>query len=515
MPKYLRITAIVTLMAIAFLCGGLSVTLYVVSADRSLIGAVALSMSLAGGVFGVAGAILFSVRQANATRAIYRVHGQKLDETRTAVLSAIEAERSKESRHEYHQEVALQRIEERLSRIEVSQRAHQVRADAKHLYQDLKVDVLFVTSNGAGMGHVTRAIAISQQVSENLNCAILTLSSAYDRVRGFAIPIFYYPSADKVAANNASWNNQFRNFFVSLLCSIEPKLVVFDGVTIYGGITEACRTLGIPLVWLQRGCWRKEKDDPSGVRHNAQRVCDYVLVPGDYACMETVDVGSNIEVRHVGPIVLFSEDEVLSKKDALRSLKLDVNSRYILVNLGGSLIGDINLFIRSLLSLRNEVKPQWEIVVLNSPLYSKDLFLNGVICIEEYPIANKLAAFDIVVAAAGYNAVQEIAVARVPSVLVPNTHTVTDDQRRRARNAFEAGWALYAESAVEVKDQVLSLMVDEDKRSRLKSRLCELQVATGARESADEIELLVERFCRSKELPQVLVRGYAPSKEGD
>ena len=62
-----------------------------------------------------------------------------------------------------------------------------------------------------------------------------------------------------------------------------------------------------------------------------------------------------------------------------------------------------------------------------------------------YPLVRYLAAFDAVVSAAGYNAVHEFVPAGIPTLLVPNPATRTDDQIARASFLRGNGLALMAQ----------------------------------------------------------------------
>jgi UDP:flavonoid glycosyltransferase YjiC (YdhE family) len=58
-----------------------------------------------------------------------------------------------------------------------------------------------------------------------------------------------------------------------------------------------------------------------------------------------------------------------------------------------------------------------------------------------YPLARYFAAFDLAVAAAGYNTFHELLAAGLPTLFVPNHETAADDQAARSRYAQEAGVA--------------------------------------------------------------------------
>lgn len=410
------------------------------------------------------------------------------------LAKAIKDERAKESRHEYFQERALERLEERISRVELTQTVtNQHVSNADSTSTQHKVDILFATSNGAGLGHLTRALSIAKALSDGTPAAILTLSTAYERAAGNGIPVYYFPSAEKAPSSQRYWNDAFRNYFAQLLADLRPSVVVFDGVAVYQGITDACRAFGIQLVWLQRGCWKAEVEARSTTRHNAQSVCDHVIVPGDYGCPETVDCGPGVSTDHVSPIVLVDKQQLSTVTQAKEALGLDHDKHYILVNLGGSLIGDTRALIDAVTKATSKTNGLWKVALLRSPLSDELKNDSNVEVLEYYPIAKHLRAFDVVVAAAGYNSVQEVVVAQVPSVLVPNLNTRTDDQLKRAENAATDGWSLLGTSQKQLEDNVTSLIENESQRTALSANMSHLRQANGALQVARIIEELAKR----------------------
>jgi hypothetical protein len=64
--------------------------------------------------------------------------------------------------------------------------------------------------------------------------------------------------------------------------------------------------------------------------------------------------------------------------------------------------------------------------------------------VRRFPLIAHLTAFDAVISAAGYNAVHETVVAGIPTLLIPDTSPITDDQVLRAKTCAELGLALTA-----------------------------------------------------------------------
>lgn len=469
-----------------------------------LIGIAFLAFPAQGPALTVAGAVLLAggwamlgilaigsrrpVSELKQLRSELKAHDERqLDRTRR-IEAAIEAERAKESRHEYVQERALERIESRLREAAASPAARRIGPGPERT-----PDVLFVTSNGAGLGHLTRLLAVADRMGSGYDIEFLTLSRAYKQVADMGYPIRYFPSAEVANWGTRLWNTAFRSFLQEVFAEALPKVVVFDGTVVYEGLVDVCRGHDAPLIWVQRGCWKPEADERYPTRRNAAKVADHVIIPGDYACDETVDVGEGVGVTRAGPIVLTREDEMLSAEDARAELGLSHSSRHILFNLGGGNLSDPETHLNALREVVAMSLEAVEITMVRSPLAADQEMPPEVNVIQRYPIARYARAFEFVISAAGYNGVQEAAGLRIPTILVPNSATQTDDQVRRAESAAEQGWACNARTAAEVGSRAKELFADSTVLGAMTTRLRELKKPEGAESAALTVQTLIAR----------------------
>ena len=408
------------------------------------------------------------------------------------VTSKVDESRTKQSRHEYHQERTLERIESELRRLTVAS------ALVPISLQKSGVDVLFVTSNGAGLGHISRLLAVSKQIPSARTVEFLTMSTAYRQVAGPGIKISYFPSSEAAGESPSTWNPVFRSFFLRLVQTSRPRVVVFDGTWVYTGITDVCRALNIPLVWVQRGMWKPEIDGKSPQRHNVQSVADHVIIPGDYAGSEIVDVGKGIAPHYVTPIVMTSRGDMLSRIEACAALNLNPAEQYVLLNLGGGAIGDPNSLAHRVLGVLLESQTRLTPVQVVSPLMETAEEIPGLIRISAYPVMRYANAFEAIVAAAGYNASQEAIAAGVPTLLIPNLETQTDDQWNRASKLADQGLCLVANGDEDLHVAMHGLM-NPARRLELRNALKKVEPPRGALEAA----IVIERICQQATWPEV------------
>lgn len=347
---------------------------------------------------------------------------------------AVEQNRVKQSRHEYLQERSLERLERGMATLTAAT------LPAPPQRHDGPARVLFVTSNGGGLGHLTRLMAVAEQMEAETE--FVTLSTAADTARRRGHTVHYFPSSDVAGLETPLWNRLFTGYLTDFVASHRPDLMVFDGTWVYPGVTQAARLAGIPLVWMQRGCWKPSAD--TSQRDAAAEVCDMVIIPGDYGCDEVYPQGTNVPVRRVAPISLVTREDMSSRKDALAALGLDPAHRHVLIQLGSGKLNDTAALRTQAVKAVQGLGPEWVPVVTKSPL-STDPDIEGAVAVVSYPIAQHFAAFDAAIVAAGYNAVTECVGLGLPSVVVPNPDMLTDDQTRRAKGVADAGLAEIAE----------------------------------------------------------------------
>ncbi len=138
--------------------------------------------------------------------------------------------------------------------------------------------------------------------------------------------------------------------------------------------------------------------------------------------------------------------------------------------------------------------PGSKIVQVISPLAGQRRSSDdAIITVEAFPVMPYSKAFDLVISAAGYNAAQEAVALGVPSVLIPNEATKTDDQARRARQLAERGGLALVAEGVDGLDSAIGEAFNADRLGRLRSNLARVDEPTGASESARIVDDIFER----------------------
>ncbi|MEZ5155380.1 MAG: glycosyltransferase [Solirubrobacterales bacterium] len=363
--------------------------------------------------------------------------------------------------------------------------------------------VLFATSNGTGLGHLNRAMAIARRLPDGYTSSFFTLSAAAPVVASQRWDVDYLASYRRPASGtDRAWNLRLGAVLEQVMAEREPDIVVFDGVHPYRALTHLLSARNAPpSIWCRRPMWRAGSSTAPLRRAGA---FDAVLEPGELAA--ALDAGPTVELRRrarrLRPIVLLDRDELLPRRDAAAELGLDPDLRTALVTLGQG--GEVDAAVARSLEALTAV-PGLQVAALRSSLASGLDVPAGVVRLEAtYPMSRYFAAFDMAVSAAGYNAFHELIAFAVPTLFVPMPRN-TDDQAARARWAAAAGAGLAVSGPADAAlGERLAELADPAVARRLAAGCDATFPGNGAGDAAD---LVVRMLGGERPAPAVRDRG--------
>ena len=300
-----------------------------------------------------------------------------------------------------------------------------------------RASLLLVSSNGSGMGHLTRLMAYARRVEADLAPHFLSLSQAVGVVARYGYPFEYVPSAGVTGMLSKRWHELFAERLLDAVTRLRPAVVVFDGTWPYEGIQRVREAHPeVCWVWSRRGMWRRGM--------NAEQLAkaawfDDVLAPGELA--EAYDKGLTSAAGGIrlGPVTLLDAEELDDREMARQALGLPLDRRLALVALGAGNINDTGQQAGAVVAALRRLGV--EICVTQAEIAASDRSLAGVHVVREYPLSRRFRAFDLAVSAAGYNSFHELLRFGVPTLFIPNQDTALDDQQGRARFASDQGLA--------------------------------------------------------------------------
>jgi hypothetical protein len=349
--------------------------------------------------------------------------------------------------------------------------------------------VLFMTSDGVGMGHLTRMLAVARRCPAPLEPVFVTLSQALRVVREHGFLVEYLPFHSAVGCDNGRWNRALREELDELIAFYDPAVLVFDGNVPYQGLLDALRdNPGLWSVWCRRGMWQAGHGAES-IRREGH--FDAVVEPHDLAASwdRGLTVHNRSRTRAVDPIRLLDADELLEREAARAALGLDTSGPAVLLQLGAGNNYDYAALERTAITLLQR-RHAAQVAVARWPIAERPPPLpEGVRELDTYPLSRHLKAFELVISAVGYNSFHELLLAGVPAILVPNEHPQQDDQLARARFAERHGLAACVRTREVYKlGPCIERLLDPGERQQIAHRCAALDHTNGALEFARLIE---------------------------
>ncbi|KWV41898.1 glycosyl transferase [Rhizobium altiplani] len=364
--------------------------------------------------------------------------------------------------------------------------------------------VLLVATNGIGLGHITRLMAIAERLPDDIDPIFFTRSagSALAHARGHAVD--YTPSGLAIGVTDESWNRAYAQELVTAVEAFDPSAVVFDGNRPFPGLIAVaeCRR-DLAWIWIRRALWRLSHNFEPGV----QDIFDMVIEPGEFAHDEdhgpTRDMPGAVAVP---PVLLLDPGSGLPRRAAAAKLGVNPDRFTVAVQLGSQRnfdLEDLPSLIFADLARRNVQTVQ----VLNPLAPPPKQEWPSVLRTSVYPLAECASAIDLLITTAGYNSFHESILGGIPSIFVPNQAPEMDDQHLRAVYAQTAGLGLclrYSES-----DRVattLDLALSDAFRTEVHRRLGRLNFVNGAAMAAKAVEQLVFSIRADRPLHAAIAR---------
>jgi len=342
--------------------------------------------------------------------------------------------------------------------------------------------VLMLSDNGAGLGHLSRLMAIARRLPDDLEAVIATQSygAAVCHQEGFLTE--YVPSRKVLAASRPRWTGFLRERLRHLIELHGPQVVAVDSVPHDGIVAAVADHPEVTWVWVRRAMWRRDVG-ANWIERGA--AFDAILEPGEFAAPadEGPTVADRAAAHAVAPITFLDDSELLDASTARSELGV-ADRPTALLQLGAGNINDISSPVARM--ARCLIEHGFQLVLCESTIATEPLpRIPGAHVVKVYPVSRYLRAFDLVVSAAGYNSFHELIGFGIPSVLVPNTRTGLDDQVARARFAAAAGAALIIEDPD--SDEVERVMAQAARpavRAALTRRCAQFGFGNGGAEAA-------------------------------
>ena len=350
---------------------------------------------------------------------------------------------------------------------------------------------LFLASNGIGLGHVARLLAIARRCEKRVDPLFVTMAQATHVIEQFGYRAEFIPSEMYVGAERQAWDAWFGFEIERLINCHRAGLVVYDGNNLGSGLSRSIMAQGdCKLVWVKRSMGDKA---PLPLIEEA-RSCDLIVEPGEISARPGLrDLEKNrLGIVTVPPVRLLDDNELLTRDEAAVALGLDPARPAVLIHLGAGSNRDISHIVDAAVrELRRFPEVQTVIAEWANAASWLELWPDMVI-VRGFPLSRYFNAFDFSIGAAGYNTFHEAICLGLPTIFVANDQPGMDDQVGRARFAQDAGAAFeLPEDGLSELSSICEILLNESARNRLRENCRRIRQKNGAAEAAIAIAQLL------------------------
>lgn len=349
---------------------------------------------------------------------------------------------------------------------------------------------VFVASDGDGLAHVTRSLAIARRLHDRADVAFVTTAQAADVIESCGYTAEYIPSSLDTETDPAIWDAWFGVELRTLLESINPSLIVFDGSQPTNGLVRAAGGLsGCRLAWIRERT-ANENVGPSA-SHDNSWYADLVIEPGELA-----DVNDEITITTspwrsgttaVQPVHLVDGNELLSREAAAAALGLDAKKPAALLHLEpGTGRRTLSVTERALTELQQFSDLQ--IAVLEAYGLPTSLWPE-VVTVHGYPVSQYHRAFDFSIRSADYNTFHEVIAHELPTIFVADDPSTTDYRRAMSAEKLGVGLCLREGGSLLLAEMIKALM-SEPARAYIRQNCRRIRRENGAYEAANALAAL-------------------------
>ncbi len=306
--------------------------------------------------------------------------------------------------------------------------------------------MIFMPTNGVGLGHAQRASLVAREVEEigadgrvgfaaYPSCIPLLQSKGFDCM----------PLVARSEHHDAPNANDLVNYLRLRQLHRTGDTLVFDGGYVFDSVFRTILEKQLTGIWIRRGLWQAGQARRTPLEREA--VFRRVIVPEEAFPELNTDYSFGPKVHRVGPIVQESRQTPNQRANLRAALAEKFGRPYerlIVTMLGGGVAADRNSQLQTICA-EVEAHPDWLHLMVVWPSAKVAAGLHG--WSNSHPVTTQRAldlcrAGDLMVSASGYNSVHEAYYHAIPAIFIPQMASYMDDQDRRARAMSERDLAV-------------------------------------------------------------------------
>lgn len=308
-----------------------------------------------------------------------------------------------------------------------------------------KPNVLFVPTNGVGLGHAKRCSLIADAMRADVtpqfgafpSCIGMLTASGFDTV----------PLVSRTNKQE-SHKNDIVNAARLSAAAKESEITVFDGGYVFDSVMRAAADNGRRSVWVRRGLWQASQNNQ--VALDRQKTFTRIVVPSEAFDELNAPAQYDEKLVQVGPIVQQTLQDAKQKAKLRKKLEdqLGLQGEHLVVTmLGGGVAADRRAQVNTVCA-HLERRPDVMHILVVWPTATTDpgwFQYKNTRVVQSVHASVLLQIADLFVSAVGYNSFHEVIYGQVPTIFVPQMASFMDDQRARCKAAADREVAIMVE----------------------------------------------------------------------
>ena len=311
--------------------------------------------------------------------------------------------------------------------------------------KDAKPPVLFIPTNGVGLGHAKRCSLIADAMRNDAipqfgafpSCIGMLTASGFDTV----------PLVSRTP-KHTSHMNDIVNFGRLSAVAENAKVTVFDGGYVFDSVMRAAADHGRQSVWVRRGLWQASQNNQIAL--DRQKSFTRIVVPTEVFEELNDPIGRARNVVRVGPIVQHADADPAQKYQLRGELQkhLAMTGQTLVVTmLGGGVAADRRAQVKTVCA-HFEGRPDVMHVLVVWPTATTDpswFQYENTRVVQSVHASALIPLADLFISAIGYNSFHEVIYGQVPTIFIPQMASFMDDQRARGKAAADREVAIVVE----------------------------------------------------------------------
>lgn len=308
-----------------------------------------------------------------------------------------------------------------------------------------KPTVLFVPTNGVGLGHAKRCSLVAAAMRSEAMPQFAAFPSCIGMLTACGFDTMPLVSR---TTHHAGHENDLINFSRLSAAAKKSAVTVFDGGYVFDSVMRAAADNDRPSIWIRRGLWQEGQNNQ--VALDRQKTFSRIVVPTEAFDELNAPNETSDHVFQVGPIVQCHDWEA-SQRDTLRQdlqREIGLAGKTLVVSmLGGGVAADRRAQINTICAHLDAREDVVHILVV-WPTATTDpgwFHYKNTRVVQSVHASALIPLADLFISAVGYNSFHEAIYGQVPTIFIPQMASFMDDQRARGKAAADREVAILIE----------------------------------------------------------------------